>query len=178
MQSAPLLGCHCWAPLWGQWLDAIAQCHCRMLATNSSGVHVGCHCWAPLLGPIAWVPLFGAIAGCHCWRAIAGCHCGVPWLAAIAGLPLRETIARKKSPECYTVLRCPFLCIDNAQKLAGAIWGLCWYNYYSFLTVHCLIKSTSTINYLLLFEIVYARMDRKSQNSCQPYPKSCWFPEM
>ena len=81
MQWVPLLGCHCWATLWGQWLDAIARCHCRMLATNSSGVHVGCHCWAPLLGPIAWVPLWGAMAGCHCW-----CHCCVP---------LRDTIARK-----------------------------------------------------------------------------------
>ena len=80
-------GCHCWAaiagcharvaPLWGQWLDAIARCHCRMLATNSSGFHVGCHCWAPLLGPIAWVPLFGAIAGCHCWCAIAGLPLGI-----------------------------------------------------------------------------------------------------
>ena len=102
----PCNACHCWAPLWGQWLDAIARCHCRMLATNSSGVHVGCHCWAPLLGPIAWVPLFGAIAGCHCWCAIAGCHCGVPWLDAIAGAiaachcekPLREKIDQSVTP--------------------------------------------------------------------------------
>ena len=129
----PLLGCHCWAPLWGQWLDAIARCHCRMLATNSSGVHVGCHCWAPLLGPIAWVPLLGAIAGCHCWCAIAGCHFGVPWLDAIAGAiaachcekPLREKIDQSVTPFSAAL----FLCIDNTQKLAGAIWGLCWYNF-------------------------------------------------
>ena len=93
-----IAGCHWWVPCVGshagalQWvplLDAIARCHCRMLATNSSGVHVGCHCWAPLLGPIDWVPLFGAIAGRHCWCAIAGCHCGVPLL-----VPLLRAIAR------------------------------------------------------------------------------------
>ena len=103
----PCNGCHCWGAIagrhcGGQWLDAIARCHCRTLATNSSGVHVGCHCWAPLLGPIAWVPLFGAIAGCHCWCAIAGCHCGVPWLDAIAAChcekPLREKIDQSVTP--------------------------------------------------------------------------------
>ena len=93
-------------PLLGAIVGAMAGCHCRVLATNSSGVHVGRHCWAPLLGPIAWAPLFGAIAGCHCWCAIAGCHCGVPWLDAIAGAiaachcekPLREKIDQSVTP--------------------------------------------------------------------------------
>ena len=58
--------------------------------------------------------------GCHCRGAmqrvpLLGCHCCVP---------LRETIARKNWPECYTVLRCPFLCIDNTQKLAFALSGV------------------------------------------------------
>ena len=80
-----IAGCHCWG--------AIAGCHCWVLATNFGGVHVGCHCWVPLLG-------------CHCWGAIAG----VPLLGA-----LRRAVARKKSPECYTVLRCTFLYIDNTH---------------------------------------------------------------
>ncbi len=94
-----------WVPL----LGAIARSHCL-------GAIVRCHCWVPLLVCHCWVPLWGAMAGCHCW-----CHCWVP---------LRETIARENWLECYTVLRCPFLCIDNTQKLACAIWGLCWYNFW------------------------------------------------
>ena len=123
----PLLGCNCWAPL----LGAIAGDRKGWVYTLACGAVAGCHCWVPLLGAIAGdrgggvgvqvggldvVTIAGAMAGCHCW-----CHCCVP---------LRETIARKNWPECYTVLRCPFLCIDNTQKLAGAIWGLCWYNYF------------------------------------------------
>ena len=116
--SAPLgamLGCHChcWGPLVGaiigchcrgamQWVpllrchcggNAIARCHCRMLASrwvpllgaiarsHCLGAIVRRHCWVPLLVSHCWVPLWGAMAGCHCW-----CHCCVP---------LRETIARK-----------------------------------------------------------------------------------
>ena len=123
-----IAGWHCWVPLWGPWLDAIAGCDCRMLATKFSGVHVGCHCWAPLLGAIAWAPLFGAIAGCHCWGAIAGCHCGVPWLDAIAAChcekPLRERIGQSVTPFSAALFSALI-----THKLACAIWGLCRYNF-------------------------------------------------
>ena len=48
---------HCGVP----WLDAIAGCHCWMLATNFGGVHVGCHCWVAIAGGHAGVPLRGKI---------------------------------------------------------------------------------------------------------------------
>ena len=122
-----IAGCHARVPLPG--CHAIARCHCRMLATNSSGVHVGCHCWAPLLGPIAWVPLFGAIAGCHCWCAIAGCHCGVPWLDAIAGAiaachcetPLREKIGQSVTP-FSAALFSALITHKNSGVYAGIIY--------------------------------------------------------
>ena len=126
----PLLN-HCWV----QWLDAIARCHCQMLATNSSGVHVGCHCWAPLLGPIAWVPLFGAIAGCHCWCAIAGCHCGVPWLDAIAAChcekPLREKIDQSVTP-FSAALFSALITHKNWLVLSGVYAGIIFEKYTKF----------------------------------------------
>ena len=102
-----MLGCHCWVPLLGchALLGAIAWCHCWVPLL---GAMLGCHCWVPLLGCHA---LLGAIAWCHCW---------VPFLGAIAGVPLLGAIARKNWPECYTVLPCTFLYIDNSQI------GLCY----------------------------------------------------
>ena len=123
--GVPCNGCHCWS--------AIAGRRCRMLATNSSGVHVGCHCWAPLLGPIAWVPLFGAIAGCHCWCAIAGCHCGVPWLDAIAAIaachcekPVREKIDQSVTPFSAAFFSA-LITHKNWLVLSGVYAGIIWF---------------------------------------------------
>ena len=51
------------------------------LATNFGGVHVGRHCWVPLLESRHAGVLLGAIAGSHC---------SMPFLGAIAGVPLLE----------------------------------------------------------------------------------------
>ena len=127
----PLPGCHAMGAIAGAPLLGAIVRHCRMLATNSSGVHVGCHCWAPLIGPMAWVPLFGAIAGCHCWCAIAGCHCGVPWLGAIAGAiaachcekPLREKIDQSVTPFSAALFRA-LITHKNWLVLSGVYAGI------------------------------------------------------
>ena len=91
--------CHCWAPLLG--------CHGWMLATNLGGVHVSCDADMILrqlglaIGVLTsnrkgvgyqpcWVPLLehrhaGVLLG-----AIAGSHCSMPFLGAIAGVPLLD----------------------------------------------------------------------------------------
>ena len=77
------------------------------MGTNFGGVHVGCHCWVPLLGSIAGVPF---IAGCHCW------------------VPLRGKSDRSVTPFSAA----PFSILIK-HKLACAIWGLCWYNFFPLL---------------------------------------------
>ena len=67
------------------------------LATNFGGVHVGRHCWAPLLESRHAGVLLGAIARPHCSMPFLGAIAGVPLLGAttqgccwgaIAGVPL------------------------------------------------------------------------------------------
>ena len=138
----PLLGCHCWVPLLG---CHCVGCHCGVPLPDASYQLWRSSRWVPLLGAIAGVPLLGCcwvpLLGCHCWVPLlgchcVGCHCGVPlpdasyqlwrssrWvplLGAIAGVPFLGAIERKNWPECYTVLRCAFLYIDNTQI------GLCY----------------------------------------------------
>ena len=155
-------GCHCWGAIAGchYWgvivLGAIVGCHCRMLATNFGGVHVGCHCWVPLLGCHCWgaagCHCWGAIAGCHYWGVIVlgaivgchcrmlatnfggvhvGCHCWVPLLGCHFWVPLREKIDQSVTPfsaaPSFTLI---------THKLACAIWGLCWYNFFDGLKIH------------------------------------------
>ena len=141
MQWVPLLGCHCWAPLWRRWLDAIARCHCPMLATNSSGVHVG---WVPLLGAIARSHCLGAIVRCHCWVPLLVCHC--PMLATnssgvhVGWVPLLGAIARS---HCLgAIVRChcwvPLLVCHCWVPLWGAMAGChCW--------CHCWVPLRETI---------------------------------
>ena len=94
-------------------------------ATNFGGVHVGRHCWAPLLESRHAGVLLGAIAGSHC---------SMPFLGAIAGVPL---------PECHCwvppyrgAAGCPIglrvFCVGNGGfLLRGVGWGVfcdgqCW----------------------------------------------------
>ena len=69
--------------------------------------------WLPTLAGFT----LGAIAGCHCWGAIDGCHCWVP---------LREKIDQSVTPFSAA----PFSTLIT-QKLAYAIWCLCWFNFTS-----------------------------------------------
>ena len=109
-----------WLPtLAGFTLGAIAGCHCRGAI---AGCHTGvgaiarCHCWVPLWGAHRWMPLLGAIAGWPLLGAMLGCHCWVP---------LRGKIDRSVTP--FPVA--PFSILIT-HKLACAIWGLCWYNFF------------------------------------------------
>ena len=93
-------------------------------ATNFGGVHVGRHCWAPLLESRHAGVLLGAIAGSHCSMpflgaiagvplpvllgAIAGCHCWVHCWGAIGGVPLLGAIAGCSTnfPTLGAIARC------------------------------------------------------------------------
>ena len=145
-----IAGCHCWVPCWG----AIAGCHCSVPLLGAIagvsrwvpllgaiagvpllGCHcLGCHCWVPLLGSLLGCHCWGAIAGCHCWVPLLGCHCWVPLWGAMAGchcwVPLlgchcEKTLTRVQSVTPFSAA--PFSALIT-NKLACAIWGVCWYN--------------------------------------------------
>ena len=116
----------------------------------------------PLLSVIAGVPLCGAMAGCnHCWMPSLLDASGVHDCRGCHGrVPLLDAIARKIDQSVTPFSAAPFSTLIT-HKLACAIWGLCWYNFYLYIHLYIYIYIQTFFEILREHPVLHSKNRRK-----------------